>query len=451
MDGGMKKDGFDFGRMMVFWERAHGQLPFEIHRRPQKFETQKYIAAAQGFSFEDALAVETRARSPWLNAWSDRMNRKFPDAGKPAIDMAQTYSDMAKISRAVYLGGGIIGSEDGPIRLWDLVLMEKPRRVYKSEALSMFGPSASSLPFDKITLSTNGHTDYCGFRHDWGFIRLEQEDAGGKWALFLNFLKFDQAVFDVLMDAGLHGPGSALELYADMFNDISHDYVHQVFPPGGPENGVFYLGTDSPLTKDRTKIKMTTLQDSFETAAAAGMASAPMHKLYQLSEKRTGDYELWAALTHRQNFLDALTPAHERKMEQNARAYMACLPKIQKAAHELHEGTAQEKTAFAQRVGEYMVSVYIWPLQMILPHDHEVMNIIREGIEPLDIDMTKAKKPGKADFLMKKVSASDPEDYSKPWNRKHRKHMHTPDELTHRAVRELYPQMYENFAAMQPA
>ena len=27
----------------------------------------------------------------------------------------------------------------------------------------------------------------------------------------------------------------------------------------------------------------------------------------------------------------------------------------------------------------------------------------------------------------------------------------TPDELTHRAVRELYPQMYENFAAMQPA
>jgi hypothetical protein len=213
--------------------------------------------------------------------------------------------------------------------------------------------------------------NFGGLKSTYGFLRtpISSKSNEGRPAQVFPFVSIDETVCSLLA----HYQSDLLEQYATMFDKTIHDYMH---------GGTFLAGrypifqvSDSPINRLRSNINGT----------------IPIDKWYSHMSDAPTDFESWASLEHREVMQDVFrnNPEKKREIIVAAKKYIEEVSKLQRKIIEDSDysnlGRNSDQTSkrehIARSFGEYMMSIYLWPLQLILlpegPEFAEIENFMK--------------------------------------------------------------------------
>lgn len=312
---------------------------------------EKLIEMWKSGSFSSLVMQEILRVRPFLRAWGDLL---FKTTGTSADDLEHLFLKAPELSGVLYCSHSTVLSENFFVPAPQKIT-HPTDRVIAQEALQRL-PSAKDLTF-----SFPRKYEFAGFYNSWGFVRIERKDDEGNGAgVLLSVVTLDGEVLDLLKKMQCE---PLVNLYNQSWNGAIHDYIHHLALYTNPSFGI---GKRSP------------------------MSLVNLHReVDQWGEDMvdTFNYEYWAHRTHR--LVTGNCPeVKPEQIIQDAKEYFFQTSQLQDRM--LKSGYER---AYVQKVGEYLGSIYLWPLHILVHPYGEVMQKVGESIELLDL-------PEKKDLLM---------------------------------------------------
>ncbi len=289
--------------------------------------------------FASLIEEEKNRVFPFIQRWGELLSRVSTITTK---DLEELFFRTPLLSGVLYCSHSTVLSENffdsQPERL-----SHPTDRVIAEEALKSL-PSAKDLTF-----SFPRKYQFAGFYNSWGFVRVERkDDQGNGAAVLLSVITIDGAILDLLKKTGYK---HLVNLFNQSWNGSIHDYIHHL---GLYTNPSFGIGKRSPMS-------LRGLQKEVD-AWGEDMVD-------------TFNYEYWAHRTHRLITEDLADLDHELII-QDAHNYFSELNLFQQDL--LRYGY---KLSDVQRVSEYLASIYIWPLHILIHPYSITMEKIGEFLE----------------------------------------------------------------------
>ncbi len=323
-----------------------------------------------GGDFRNLVADEGERVLPFLKIWERQILELRPDAPVAStMGMQKAFEAMPQLSGVVYLSNNIVVSE----ALFDT---SKDRSEFL-DSRTVNPRVVEHLPaVQGLTFSFPRIYEFFGYHNSWGFIRFPRQNDEGKDAgVLISCSTLDQRVMRVMQD---HGFGHLAHLYNRVWDNAVHDYLHNVILYTSPSFGI---GKRSPLS----------LSGCHEKIDAWGRD--------MMTQKH--NYEYWAHRTHRQITKTLLTESDKQSILKNAIRYI-------ESVFDLHAVLANQKHEDAINITSYLVSIYLWPLNILVDPQsgqlQELYDLIDAG--PVDFDGS-APETIRAILLEGKISESE--------------------------------------------
>lgn len=312
------------------------------------------IKQLKEINFDQLVTFELNNVHSFLGEWTKQLNeenRQTPIySSSDPIDLTQLFRLTPKLSGVLYLSHNYVLSES--------LFQENPQNLQHLTDRIVHPAVQTHLPFWKdLTFSFPRKYQFEGFYNSWGFIRIERKDSQGNDAgILISVNTLDSRVMDLMKK---HHFEHLADLYNHAWDGAIHDYIHHIALYTNPSFGI---GKRSPmsLANEHAVIDRwgTDMLDTF-------------------------NYEYWAHRTHRLITERILTDEQKKMMISNARNYFKEVFSFLKVL--LREKDSQ----FVQRISNYLVNVYMWPIHILMHPFDPKLEELTEEVNRLRIDQNK--------------------------------------------------------------
>jgi hypothetical protein len=316
--------------------------------------------------FTDLIRVERERVLPFLRVWGELLSENHSIS---SADLESYFLQSAGLSGVLYCSHSTVLSES--------FFVAQGKRLTHLTDREIAAEALASLPSAKdLTFSFPRKYEFASFYNSWGFVRVERLDERGNGAgVLLSVVTLDAEILELLKQTGFK---HLAHLFNQSWNGSVHDYIHHLALYTNPSFGI---GKRSPMS-------------------LAGLNGEIDRWGEEIVD--TFNYEYWAHRTH--HLITArLAEIEDQVMIQDAQNYFLEVALFQESL--IRNGYDR---AYVQRVGEYLGSVYLWPLHILIHPYGATMESIGRFIEFLDLPQELDRLKEAASLLGGKQCPQDP-------------------------------------------
>jgi len=320
----------------------------------QNGHLQKLINSVKESDFEELVETEIQRTARFLEEWEKQLLHENQSAAIPPlqsqeIDLTQLFRKTPQLSGVIYLSHNYVMSE--------ALFEEFPQNKRHLTDRVVHERIQQHLPaWQDLTFSFPRQYKFDGFYNSWGFVRIERSDAeiNGK-AVLLSVNTLDPHIMALMKK---HEFTHLAELYNRAWDGAIHDYIHHIALYTNPSFGI---GKLSPMS----------LAD--EHHLIDGWGSNMLD---------TFNYEYWAHFTHRLITEKVLTQDEKEKIISHAIQY------FNEVSVFLSILLKDHSIKFVQRVSNYLVHIYLWPIHVLLHSLDPLFEKLIDAVGQLQVDFS---------------------------------------------------------------
>ncbi|MGE4574881.1 MULTISPECIES: hypothetical protein [Parachlamydia] len=335
--------------MVANWNRVIGDIsPEDFHQNGAFFA---FIQHLKSMNFDELIALELHQVGHFLKIWEQQLNEEntcshiYGDL--LPIDLGELFLQTPKLSGVLYLSHNHVISE--------AFFQENPQNLQHLTDRVIHPIIQKQLPeWKDLTFSFPRRYRFSGFYNSWGFIRVERKDVQGNGCgIILSITTLDAEVMTMMKKQHYEHLG---DLYNQAWDGAIHDYVHHIALYTNPSFGI---GKVSPMSL----VNEHSVIDKW----GADMLD-------------TFNYEYWAHRTHRLITGNMMGEGDKQQLISKAKKYFTEVYAF------LQILLKENSPSYVQRVSNYLVNIYLWPLHIIIhPFDLKFEELTEE-INRLQVD-----------------------------------------------------------------
>jgi hypothetical protein len=308
---------------------------------------EKLIQKWKNANFKELIQEERNRVYPFLQSWSKQLQES---SAVSLEDLLELFIKTPSLSGVLYCSHSTVLSESF-FNPTPEKIAHPTDRVISHKAVSTL-PSANDLTF-----SFPRKYKFSGLSNSWGFARIERFDERNNGAgVLLSITTLDSEVLNLLKKEGFE---HLANLYNQCWNGSIHDYIHHLALYTNPSFGI---GSRSPMS-------------------LVGLSKEIDQWGNDMVD--TFNYEYWAHRTHH-SITEHMPVLDRQQIIRDAKNYFFEVGAFQKQLR-----LSGHKENYIHRIGEYLGSIYIWPLHVLIHPNGPEMKIISGFIDNLDLPQIK--------------------------------------------------------------